>query len=797
MHKNFRIFLATVFAITEINQNPELLPNITLGFRLYDSCYSEVRALEGISWLMTGQEDTVPNYSCHAKSVLAGVIGEAGSGQTIPMARMLGVFKYPQVSYGSVVRYLSNKHLFPSFLRTVPPDNSHALSLAKFLMHFGWTWAGIVASDNDYGLVGALDLKREFSQIGGCIDYLEAVPLQEAAESILHIIDVIKSSTAKVVILYLSMPQVVQLVEAVSVQNVTGKIWIDSTAWTITPIFYRKEVWVTLNGTVGLTFRKGAIPGFREFLYSIHPSTSSDDIFVIPFWEEAFHCKWQSSVDQPMQTWNVISENITFCTGMENLQEVDNSIFDVLNFRLSYSTYNAAYCLAHALHNLQMCVPGRGPFVNGSCANIHTFQPWQLFHYIRNVHFINKVGEEIFFDVNGDSSPIYDIVNWQMYNNGSNRYINVGKVEPNPLKGQTVLINEKAISWGNFREIPPRSVCTEKCIPGFRKAAQQGKQICCYDCIPCSKGKISNQTDASECTSCAEDEWSNDKHDRCVSRIIEFLSYEEPISIILTAISIQLTLLTAIILCIFIKYRDTPIVRANNRELSYVLLFALMLCFTCSLLFIGRPTKITCMLRQVAFGVIFSVCVSSILAKTLTVVIAFNATKPSSKLRKWVGAKVPITIILLCSFLQFFICLAWLLIAPPFLYFNTTTDNQKIIIECNEGVIIFFYLMLGYMGFLAIVSLVVAFLARKLPDSFNEAKFITFSMLVFVTVWLSFIPAYLSTQGKYMVAVEIFAILSSSAGLLCCIFFPKCFIILLRPELNSRENIVGKKKNVV
>ncbi|XP_069073395.1 vomeronasal type-2 receptor 26-like [Pleurodeles waltl] len=339
----------------------------------------------------------------------------------------------------------------------------------------------------------------------------------------------------------------------------------------------------------------------------------------------------------------------------------------------------------------------------------------------------------------------------------------------------------------------PLSVCTPSCAPGSRKMASEGEPACCFLCVPCPQGEISNQTDSTECIKCPWDQWPNAKLDQCIPRTIEVLSFEEPSGLTLAATTIFSSIFPLAVLALFIHQRHTPIVKANNRSLSYLLLLSLTLCFLCSLTFIGYPTPEKCLLRQATFGIIFALCVSCILAKTVMVVIAFNATKPNSDLRKWVGPKLSYSIISVCTLIQVFLCVTWTMFTPPFSEYNINVHPGQIVVQCNEGSPIAFWCMLGYLTLLASISFLVAFLDRNLPSNFNDAKFITFSMLAFLSVWISFIPAYLSTKGKYMVAMEIFAILSSAFALLFCIFIIKCYVILFKPEVNTKEHLMGKE----
>nr|XP_033818276.1 extracellular calcium-sensing receptor-like [Geotrypetes seraphini] len=713
------------------------------------------------------------------------------------MATLLGVYKFPQISYASSVATLSDKTRFPSFLRTMPSDDYQAFGLTRLVIRFGWTWVGIVTEDSEYGWHGTQILIKGLEEAGVCIEFLTALPTFLSKQKTDQIVKNIENSKARVIVIFATFRSLTPVMKGISRKNITGHTWIANDGWATYRKFSGEAFLRTCEGVLGFTGRTGYMQGFREHLSHLHPTKTPDDIFLRTFWETTFSCKWPTHSNQTGSD-GANRGMIKFCAGNESLHELNISFLDMSSLITGYNTYNALYSIMYALRNLSLCQPGQGPFKNGSCARIQDFEPWQLLYYIWNTRFRNSNGEEVFFDAGGSAPGLYNIINWQPTSKGTFKFVKVGVYDSTAPKGKDLIVDQSAILWNGGQLQIPQSMCSEPCSPGYRKIVQEGKPLCCFMCVLCSLGEISNQTDSTECWKCPENYWPDERKQKCIEKSVEFLSYTEPLGIILAVTSVVTAVIPAVILVIFIKYRHTHIVKANNWQLSFLLLVSLVFCCLCSLIFIGHPRDVTCLVRQVAFGIIFALCISCVLAKTIMVVIAFKATKPDSSLKYWVRPQLSNAIVITSTSIQVIICILWLSISPPFLHKNKNFQIGSIILECNEGSATAFWCMLGYIGFLASLSLVVAFLTRKLPDSFNEAKFITFSMLVFVSVWLSFIPAYLSTRGKQMVAVEVFAILSSSTGLMTCIFLPKCHIILFRPDMNTKEYLlrrtVGSKK---
>ncbi|XP_056139669.1 extracellular calcium-sensing receptor-like [Lampris incognitus] len=794
--RTFRWMQTMLFAIEEINREGTLLPNITLGYKIYDSCSAPFQALKAAMELMGAEEGLEKEGERKVEDVCRGsvpvVIGDGGSTQSLAVARFLGVFDVPQVSYFSSCACLSNKKEFPAFLRTMPSDFFQVHALVQLVKHYEWTWVGLIAGDDAYGRGGATIFANEIPRFGACVALHEIIPKNHAGADMAAVVSRIHSSGARVVLVFAVEQDSVALFDEALRQGLTGIQWLASEAWSTasvlsTPTRYHH----ILQGTVGFAIRRAQIPGLQDFLLRLHPlnQDSLKDPFLVPFWEEVFGC----SLIRGAGGQEGSAERKPSCSGSEELASMRNIYLDVSQLRISYNVYKAVYAVAHALKAMRSCETGNEPFPLQACPDVDNIQPRQLLGYLRQVEYTNSFGDETKFDENGDPVAVYDLVNWKLGTNGEMEVVTIGKFDETESGLEKKLqIWESGIVWNGNRTTVPLSVCSSICPPGTRKAIKPNVPMCCHDCVACTDGEISSQTDAIECARCLPEFWSNPERTACIPKNVEFLSFSDTMGITLMAVALLGSFCTSTVAFIFSYHRSTPIVRTNNSELSFLLLFSLTLCFLCSLTFIGRPSEWSCMLRHTAFGITFVLCISCVLGKTIVVLMAFRATLPGSDVMKWFGPAQQRAIITLCTLVQVIICAVWLAVAPPTPRKLMPRESPVVILLCDEGSALAFSLVLGYVSLLACICLLLAFLARKLPDNFNEAKLITFSMFIFCAVWAAFVPAFITSPGKYSTVTEVFAILASSYGLLACIFAPKCYIILLRPEKNTRKHLISK-----
>uniref|UniRef100_A0A673NIT6 Extracellular calcium-sensing receptor-like n=1 Tax=Sinocyclocheilus rhinocerous TaxID=307959 RepID=A0A673NIT6_9TELE len=772
-----------IFAVREINQRQDLLPNLSLGYHIKDSGDDIPVSVKRSLLLVNGQPEKGSGQSCEdtQKEPSPVIVGEASSGISMAVLRSLGSFKIPLVSYFASCSCLSDKREFPAFMRTMPSDLFQIKALVKLVHYFQWTWVGIIGVDTDYARFAIQLFLKESENVNICPAYVHLYPValtQDAAE---ELVKILKSSSATVIISFTVDSYLHAILKECRRQNVTHLQWIASEAWATSKALW-DDFGDLLMGTLGFAIRRADIPQLGSYLRRVSDSVAQTSHFLSEFWEETFRCRLNGSLNTHVHGEE--PQNWPPCNGSESLDDVYTPYSDVSQLRVSYNVYKAVYLIAHALHDMSTCESGKGPFQNGTCGHLYPILPWQVC-----VTFYFTFSPSNIFDENSDPIASYDLMNWQRGSDGSLQLVRVGFYDASLEDDKDLVINEPVIMWHRGEKVcAPDSLCSQSCLPGSRKARQKGKPVCCFDCIPCAEGEINSI----DCLTCSRETWPNQAQDQCIPKTLEFLSFQEPLGIILWAFSAFGACAALAVIGVFIIYRKTPVIRGNNVELSFLLLLFLCACFLIGLTFIGMPTDWLCRIRYPAFGISFTLCISCILAKTVVVLMAFRATLPGSNVMKWFGPAKLRSSVILCTFVQALICIIWLITKPPVASYNTKFLSATIIVECAVGSETGFWCVLGYIGFLALLCFLLAFLARKLPDNFNEAKFITFSMLIFFAVWITFIPVYVSSRGKYMVAVHVFAILASAFGLLLCIFAPKCYIVLLKPERNDKKHMMKK-----
>ncbi|XP_043962210.1 G-protein coupled receptor family C group 6 member A isoform X1 [Gambusia affinis] len=761
--------LMMVHAIEEINQSGEL-GNITLGYHIVDSCGDITTALSNTLPFMK-----INDRKQQLTPPVMAVVGDYYSEISVAVTRQLNLEKIPEISYGSTSGFLSDKTRFPSFLRTVPEDDHQAHAIIEILKDHNWNWVGIVATDGEYGRYAVERLRHHAEHHDICFAYIKFLPEflvdNNLKDSINEAVNSITENTNVSVIVSFTKPNHMMYIFDNVLRHHRGrnKVWIASDTWSQSVNCLDTTRWNLKDvGTIfGITLKSGNASRFQQFLRNLdkRPDLYKNNSFLSDF-----------------LNGTVSGSNTTF----------DTKINQLINMIYPYAVFSIELAIKAIAETVKdLCI-------NQEC-DIATLQPEKFRDALKTANFYLD-GKKYSFDKNCNLNSGYDIVLWR-YNSPNTLDMNyqIGHYDIEQ-ESMTFIRSEINSFYHQTKKVSSR--CST-CYPGQWKVRKAGQPVCCYECKNCPVNYYSAEKDASICLACeSPTHYSFEGSQNCTKKRIDFLEWDDVYHIVLLAFAGLGVLLTLVVAIIFLARWNTPAVRSSVGPIAILLLLSLLSTFGSVVLFGGQPKDWQCKARQVLFGLSFTLSVSCILVKSFKIILAFEFDPVTKDLL----AKLykPYLIIPLCMAGQVLICTVWLAYKPPVSQVDSISFAKILLLKCDENLFPAFGAMLAYIGFLAIICFILAFKGRKLPEYYNDAKFITFSMLIYLITWIIFGPVYVNVTGKYNSAIEMAVILISAYSVLFCLFFTKCYIILFKQEENTervfRNNVknfsMGKDKNL-
>ncbi|XP_022100465.1 metabotropic glutamate receptor 1-like [Acanthaster planci] len=786
--------------LAEINQNPTILPNITIGYEIRDSCWYSSVALEqslefvsdnigatGGSGAATGQHpassrpaqdqclpaDGDAGTKVPPRKPIVGVIGPGSSEVAIHVQNLLQLFNIPQVAYSATSKDLSDKTLYEYFIRVCPSDTLQAQAMVDIVLRYNWSYVSVVHTLGNYGASGMEVFRDLATKAGICIATYGSINSNSSPDKFDKVIqNLLSTPTAQVVVCFCEGKTIHNLMSATRRLGLSGRfLFIGSDGWAD-----RTEI---VNGVepeavggISIKPQTSYIHDFDPYYFALRPGDHSSNPWFREFWQVRFKCQLppENNGSEPAETGGErYSKN---CTGNESLAE-HYSQDTKMGFII-----NAIYTMAHGLHDMHRALCPENTV--GLCPEMKPVDGTVLLRYLFNVSFRGSSGDTIEFDKNGDPSGRYDIFNFQRLPSGKYRYVPIGVWSANVLD-----MNDSAIMWNNGSANPVTSFCTEPCEKGHIKDIRNNVQ-CCWACLPCKANEI--MVDEFTCLECEKGWWPNEDLSNCTEIEAEVMRWGDIEAIMAVTFSCLGICCTLFVLVTFIRYNDTPVVKSSSRENSYILLVGILMCFLMTFIFIAVPTTIVCYIRRIGLGLSFCICYAALVVRTnrMARILAGSKKKIITRKPRFLGSTAQVVMTFLVIGVQVVIITVLVVVEPPDAVLDYP-DPRRVRLICNTTTLG----ILGPLGFdtvLVVMCTLYAFKTRNLPENFNEAKYIAFTMYTTCVVWLAFISLYFGGSEMRNIVV-CFAVSLSATVALACLFFPKTYIVLFKPERNRRSSM--------
>ncbi|KAM9630159.1 taste receptor type 1 member 1 [Morphnus guianensis] len=751
------------FAVEEINNSSTLLPNVTLGYDIHDTC-SEPASLHATLRALArkgGREvEVLPTFRRYEPEAVA-IIGPDSTRLAVTTAAILGIFLVPEISYEASLATLSLKRLYPSFLRTIPSDRQQVKAIFLLLQQFGWTWVALLGSDNAYGRDGLDALHKLLTTSDMCVAYQGIIPVNKDASSpeLHNLVRILTDTRVNVTVVFSNRQSARPFFEVVVQRNVTGMVWVGSEDWSLAQTIWQVPGIQNIGSVIGMSVENTESPMLERF----------------ESWKMAEESAAAERAGSPEAGGGAGGSAQLYCTqrctGCHLLATAPN-MYDA---QASFNVYSAVYAVAHGLHDLLGCA-------SGACSKGKVY-PWQLLQKIKQVNF-TLYKSRISFDANGDICKGYDIVTWD-WSSPSWAFNVIGTFRVNPDR---LSIDQGKIPWHTKDRQAPTSVCSEACQPG-EKRLQQSRHRCCFSCVACPSGTFLNRSDLYGCQSCRVEEWAPERSEACFNRTTEFLSWSEPISWALLIPTILLMLLMAGLAVLFALNASTPVVKSAGGKMCFLMLGSLACACSSLFCYFGEPTRQACLLQLPLFAISFTVFLLCVATRSFQIVCIFklNARWPALY-EAWLRHRGPVLFVATGTAAQAVLCLAAEATSPSVPHRDYSVAAERVVLECTSSVGASRMVVIAYTVLLSVCCFVLSYMGKDLPASYNEAKCLTCSLFLHLACAAAVLCTQGAFRGREAAAVQVLGALCTLGALLGGYFLPKAFVILLRPRLNTPEH---------
>lgn len=758
--------LSMIFAIQKLNSNSSIFENVTLGYDIRAYCESATEATHLTYDLV---KERCCRNTAEAKmgnNSIVGLIGPEESSTALAIGGFLEIFNVSGISGSTTSPELSSN--LNNFYRTVPSDTFRVKAMADIIEHFNWSYVAAVGIYDSYGRSGVWGLVEEAGRRNNsfCIAMTELITSDFSR--INGVVTKLRwRENIKVVVLWTYGAVQRMFFREVNRQNLSGRVWILSeVTFSSNENYFPHSGLSPLHGSIAFQPHNFDDGGFLQHLKTLLANEANEPNFP-GLWSQVLalkkDCEAQNNKDQDK-----------LC-----LEEVVDDMYS------SYIPYimDAVYSVGQALSMLIQNIDIRKKLAD---VNVDSMKA-----LLSKVNFVGLTGE-INFDGFGDRrSAVYDIVNFQQVQEAEAKRLNqviVGKWDSR----DGLHLHEK-ILWNNQNGRPPKSECSEQCSAGTRKSTTSP---CCWRCFPCPRGTVNTIPGAESCVECPREKRSNEAKTACVDLPLANLSYSSAGGISILAFSVVGIIVALFSFAVFCKFWNTPIIKACNRELSLALLAVIISLLSIALVNLFEPTSTICKIIYPWRFLTYNLCLSIVLVKVLGISFAFKVPAVTTEVLGFAISsltnRMQAVIVITLHILLLFILLPWFLLDPPVITQHIYPE-QSTFIECkaynlSSGKTLFM-LTTTFIFVQMLLSAFCSFKVRNIPENFSEAKRIAFSLYILLFSILAYYPIEFSTHGWYVTVVDCVTSLLSAYGFLCCVFLPKMYILLFRPELNTSASV--------